>query len=397
MDYVLNLAPYGNANPVTVAPPWAATLGSAAARVNGGTIFYPVNGTQAGWTYGNSALGVDGSNDSIVTITVGGTSFTSYSVLITMLKSDGAGYIFRINPFTVQIIRAPVGGLNTSFVVLNTFSTSVANTDVYILTYNRITGLLSGFKNGTSIITTTDTTYLSDDLYGGFAAQGYNNFIGVTAATIYNLVVREVTSINSGNPFTASQTSSSAITTGFTGLPTSITATWAGGSIPITNIGGSTNAPTFTKAVRVDGSQYPKDGEILTLTFINGSEVANGSQTFNKDADEVELAVTSPIIDDPKYLFGAIYAATGRTAVTGDYGYYKVPVGMSDLTIGVDGRIQVTNAGTFQYWAYTAATGVNYYYSVTITENGVVIGGGLTSSGLTVSGLTIAGLTSSGL
>lgn len=54
--------------------------------------------------------------------------------------------------------------------------------------------------------------------------------------------------------------------------------------------------------------------------------------------------------------------------------------------------MEVTNAGTFDCWVWTIATGVNYYYSVTITENGVIIGGGLTSAGLTVSGLTSPGL-----
>lgn len=201
-----------------------------------------------------------------------------------------------------------------------------------------------------------------------------------------------VTSINGGSPIPASQTSLAAVLAGFTVPVTTITATYTGGSLAISGIGGATNAPTFTKPVRVDGVAFPKAGTTVTFAFTAGSQSASGTQVINKDTDETALPIVSPITHDPAYLFGAIFAETGRTAVTGDEAYYKVPVGMSDLTIAANGEIDVTNAGTFTMWMWTAATGVNYYYSVTITENGVVIGVGLTSAGLTVSGLTSSGL-----
>lgn len=204
-----------------------------------------------------------------------------------------------------------------------------------------------------------------------------------------------VTSINGGNPITSSQSAVAAITTGFTGLPTTITTNATG--VTCGTISGTTNAPTWVQTVRTDGAVFPKSGTVVTYTFTNGAETANGDQTINKDADQTAVIVASPINDDITCLFGAIFAATGRTAANGDEVYHTVPAGMSDLVVNPDGTMEVTNAGTFTCWVWTIATGVNYYYSVTITENGVVIGGGLTSSGLTVSGLTIAGLTSSGL
>ena len=252
-------------------------------------------------------------------------------------------------------------------------------------------GVMSMWVNGVQIgVNITDTTYTPTYAAAISRAGRLRNM-----ASIYT-PAQTVTSINSGNPFSASQSTSSAVTTGFTGLPASITSDVTG--LTFSNIGGTTNAPTFNKSVRTDGAVYPKDGVTATVTFANGSESASTTILCNKDADETEVIVASPINDDVTCLFGAIFAATGRSAANGDELYHTVPVGMSDLVINPDGTIEVTNEGTFSAWVWTNATGVNYYYSVTITESGgVVINGGLTSSGLTSSGLTRAGLTSSGL
>ncbi len=174
-----------------------------------------------------------------------------------------------------------------------------------------------------------------------------------------------VTSINGGSPITSSQSAVAADTTGFTGLPTTITTNATG--VTCGTISGTTNAPTWVQTVRTDGAVFPKSGTVVTYTFTNGAETANGDQTINKDADQTAVIVSSPINDDTTCLFGAIFATTGRSAANGDEVYHTVPAGMSDLVVNPDGTMEVTNAGTFTCWVWTIATGVNYYYSVTIT------------------------------
>lgn len=141
---------------------------------------------------------------------------------------------------------------------------------VLLIKYNISTGLVSAYYDGALVTSATDTTYIAETFKGGFAVAGFNSQVGVGSATAYNVIHYAVTSINGGSPFTASQTSSSAETTGFTGggVMSSITATWGAYSLPITNIGGTLDDPTFDKGVRVDGQVYPKNGETLNFTFI---------------------------------------------------------------------------------------------------------------------------------
>lgn len=377
------------ADPATPPSGWAAGTGSLASKyVNRGEVGWEASSVQSLW-YSTTAM-----QGNVIESEVTAGILVSSSIGAAIVDASGNGYM--------AINSSSASSLRLFLVVASQSSGSTLTTAVNLpmVTGQRIKLRRTILPNNTYEILVNDVvqaSYNAPATYDPKYGAAVSRFGSVRQVDIYYTPDQAVTSINGGSPFTASQTASSAVTTGFTGVPTSITATWAGGSIPISGIGGSTNAPTFTKAVRVDGSQYPKNGELLTLTFINGSETASGTQLFNKDADEVELDVTAPIIYDPKYLFGAIFSATGRTAVTGDKGYYKIPSGMSDLAIDPDGRIQTTNAGTFQYWAYTAATAINYYYSVTVSAGGAVVNIGLTSSSLTSIGLTQSGLTTAGL
>jgi len=189
-------------------------------------------------------------------------------------------------------------------------------------------------------------------------------------ASIYT-PAQTVTSINGGSPITSSQSAVAAITTGFTGLPATITTNATG--VTCGTITGSTNAPTWVQTVRTDGAVFPKDGTVVSYTFVNGAETASGTQTIIKDTDQTKVVVASPINDDTTCLFGAIFAATGRSAANNDEVYHTVPVGMSDLVVNPDGTMEVTNAGTFDCWIWTNSTGVNYFYRVTITEGGGVV------------------------
>ena len=303
-------------------------------------------------------------------------------------NSSGNGFMFIARNTDVRVFALASYALSAS--ALATYGITLATNDVIRCDVTQSTGTYVVKQNGTTCGTFINTTYTSG-LYGGILSRTG----GIKDFTLEYTPPYAVTSINGGSPFTASQTSGTASLTGFTGVVTGIACDLTG--LSFSGIGGTATDPTFTKSVPVDGAVYPKRGSTATLTFSKGAETANGTILINKDTDQTAVIVASPINDDTTCLFGAIFAATGRSAANGDEVYHTVPVGMSDLVVNPDGTMEVTNAGTFACWVWTIATGVNYYYSVTITENGVVIGGGLTSSGLTVSGLTIAGLTSSGL
>ena len=227
---------------------------------------------------------------------------------------------------------------------------------------------------------------------------GLNGLTLVSGATIDSdaIVGQTVSSINGGFPIPASASSISSSTTGFTGLPSTITTSSAG--LTCSNIGGIANSPTFDISDRVDGGFYPKSGTIVTFTFSDGSESAAGNQAVIKKTTETELAVVSPLFT-ANTLAQAILDQTGRTVATGDEFYHTV---YSDLVITADTDFTVTDAGSFGLWLYVSAgtdAGKNYYYAVTITESGapVISGGGMTTVGLTSSGLTRVGLASSGL
>ena len=317
-------------------------------------------------------------------------SITSESLGIAFVSSSGNGYQLLLRSTDARLFKVSGGVLSTQ--VGSTYTGTFALNDVVLGTLDTGTGGFVFSKNGTQFTTFTDTTY-STGLRAGIHSRSSTG--PIKSVTVSDYLLQSVTSINGGSPITSSQSAVAADTTGFTGLPTTITTNATG--VTCGTISGTTNAPTWVQTVRTDGAVFPKSGTVVTYTFTNGAETANGDQTINKDADQTAVIVSSPINDDTTCLFGAIFATTGRSAASGDEVYHTVPVGMSDLVVNPDGTMEVTNAGTFACWVWTIATGVNYYYSVTITENGVVIGGGLTSSGLTVSGLTIAGLTSSGL
>ena len=319
-------------------------------------------------------------------ITSGTTSAASRG--FAFFNSSGNGFMFIARNTDVRVFALASYALSAS--ALATYGITLATNDVIRCDVTQSTGTYVVKQNGTTRGTFINTTYTSG-LYGGILSRTG----GIKDFTLEYTPAYTVTSINGGSPITSSQSAVAAITTGFTGLPATITTNATG--VTCGTISGTTNAPTWVQPIRTDGAVFPKSGTVVTYTFTNGAETANGDQTINKDADQTAVIVSSPINDDTTCLFGAIFATTGRSAANGDEVYHTVPAGMSDLVVNPDGTMEVTNAGTFTCWVWTIATGVNYYYSVTITENGVVIGGGLTSSGLTVSGLTIAGLTSSGL
>ena len=201
---------------------------------------------------------------------------------------------------------------------------------------------------------------------------GANPLTLVAGATIDSddIVGQIVSSINGGSPITAGQTGIASVSTGFTVLPSTITTNASG--VTCSGIGGTTNAATFNISDRVDAGLYPKSGTSVTFTFTNGAESDSFAATIVKKSAETLVAISSPLFT-ANTLAQAILDQTGRTVATGDEFYHTT---YSDLVITADTDFTVTDAGSFDLWLYVNAggdAGKNYYYAVTITENGGVV------------------------
>jgi len=377
------------ADPASPPTGYTQPAGSNNAKIfNTGTKEWTSTGTQAIW-YDNTTLTGTIISCTVKLGTVGGNSCGA-----AIIDANGDGWMITTNNTNTINLRAVVNS-QIVLTVLRSFSQVIATNGLLKLERNTLTGELKTYYGGVNL-DPSGIGYAGGTTPNARFAGAVSRFGYVRELTSDYTPAQTVTSINGGSPITSSQSAVAAITTGFTGLPTTITTDATG--VTCGTITGTTNAPAWVQPIRTDGAIFPKSGTVVTYTFTNGSETANGDQTINKDADQTTVIVALPINDDITCLFGAIFAATGRSAANNDEIYHTVPAGMSDLVVNPDGTMEVTNAGTFDCWVWTNATGINYYYSVTITESGgVVINGGLTSIGLTSSGLTRVGLTSSGL
>jgi len=229
----------------------------------------------------------------------------------------------------------------------------------------------------------------------GDVAEASNSSLNHVNFT-YVVPAQTVVSINDGDPVYPGQTGVDSVTTGFTGLPATITTNAAG--VTCSSIGGTTNAPTFTISDRVDGSLYPKSGTSVLFTFALDDEVAVDSQTITAKPSETIVEIEAPLFVG-NTLANAILLQTGRTIATGDQFNHT---SYSGLEIFQDTDLTATGGGSFDLWLWVSSgadAGKVYYYAVTITESGapVISGGGLTTVGLTSSGFTSSWLTSTGL
>lgn len=299
-----------------------------------------------------------------------GSSSTASEWALAFLNASQTGFsaIVKNSSITLRKEVAGVGG--ATIATLTTTNTADAN---FTLEFDDSTGGITFKKAGVSVLTGTYTD--TPNLFPAIQSYINGNAQSFSTTVIQYAGVQTVTSINGGSPITASQSTVSAVTTGFGGLPTSITTNAAG--VTCSDITGTTNAPSWTQTVRTDGAVFPKSGTTVNFTFVNGSESASKTQVINKDATETEITVNTPVLDDDTYAFSAIKTATGRTAVNGDIAYVSFPPAM--LTNGVNtltpaeaflpnGEINCYNAGTFTLWVWTLATGVNYRYDITVSE-----------------------------
>jgi hypothetical protein len=222
--------------------------------------------------------------------------------------------------------------------------------------------------------TTRSLTFATTELrieYGAASGGTAGNNSTINHISLnYVPPAQTITSINGGNPITAGQTGITSSSTGFTGLPSTITTDASGATV--SGIGGVTNAATFNISDRVDGGLYPKSGTSVNFTFVNGAESDTAAQSVVHKLTETKVVISAPLFT-ANTLASAILAAFGRTVAVGDEFYHTT---YSDLVITTDTDFTVTDAGSFDLWLYVNAggdAGKNFFYYVTITESGAVV------------------------
>lgn len=178
------------------------------------------------------------------------------------------------------------------------------------------------------------------------------------------------------------------------GTVTSITTNIA--AITVGSITGTGASGGATISGWVDGSPYPDLPAAIIFTFADGVVVPTKASNVSMPSGFVRQQFTEWTVDDPSYL-GNLFDADGFDVIGSQFFYTPY----SDLVIGEDTKIDVSGAGTIIGWLRpSTGTGAGnvYYYSISVSAGGAVIGGGgLTTRGLTVSGPTVRGLTVTGL
>jgi hypothetical protein len=371
-----------SANPATPPAGWSLTAGSSGGVQVGAVLntFFDTDNAYSGW----SSIHIPNRTSNLIRARIyagDSSNFDGYNFSATLLDSSGEGYMFEVQPYSHKLYRVPSGNLAGSKTQIATAggASPPIVTDYFDIVYNTSTGAISGERNGTEVISATDTTYISNTLTQGFALQGYTNTSGLSRVTAFDVSVISITSINGGNPITAGQTVIPIEASGFTAKPTSVTATYAAGAKSISATIGSGTATSFNISIqdRVEAEDWPLNGDTLTFTFTYGSESASGTQTLVKKANETVLTFTGAITSDPATL--TYWLTQDGFTVEGGENVYKQPpptasMPSPDLVLTADGGGSVKEASTFPSW-FRPATGTGagnvYEYQWIITDAGI--------------------------
>lgn len=332
-EQFIDLSLLPSQNPVVTIPEgYRIITGSGSARIDNGRGYTSKDNTYGGWETVDTA--VPASNVISAEIEYYRNATNDGVVGVTFLSSGTTGYGLVSEGFNQRLVRYSTG--ISSYTSLGIFGEDRVTGTKYKLSYNTATGELILYRNGTSVLTRTDTTYLSESFNAGFLCRAYERAT-VKTFTSYNTSdapTREITSITDpiifGEPLIIE-------TTGFTD-PTSITA--AGMTAVIDSFEDGVIAATWPALF--DGTistvALPAVGVEVTVT----EEAGSATTTANIDLQTGFAAVEfENVSDNPRYIGG------NDTLVDGWYGYFATnQPGVGNVDIKSDGEIWVDNAGT---------------------------------------------------
>lgn len=398
-DVNLVFTGYTSSNPATPLAPWATTTGAVAARVDANSYFRPVgSASYAGWTYSAAKLSPS-ANILTCDARIVGTSLSSYNAAVTMLNGSGNGYMITIEPFNVKLHRV-TGGINGTKVQLSTVVNSQAANNVYTLKYNISTGLLSAEVNSVQVTSATDSTYISDDLYGGFGNTGFlTSQTGIAEANVYNVQSFDLTigsdlTPNASRTDTCAGFSDGAATISFSGVSAGVTI--------------SSGSFTWTVPMLADGVEWPRlPATAQTITLTQGLDNAAATANVNLPTGHETLRVGdvvgggvanfSGINTTNDRMLGYHFLAAANPLTTDDTAYFVTSDNYWVYRNSDVGADTASLPRTDTLYIQDTTTGVISSHSITLTAEGVTSTGGLSVAGLSATGLSVSGLSVSGL
>jgi len=209
-------------------------------------------------------------------------------------------------------------------------------------------------------------------VWNAFRADSNGQLGGLNLIINSGALPQTIGSFNNGAALTVGQPIVNASLNGFSALPTA-TATYTGGSIPVSATTGSKSAVAFALGDRVDGSPYPDNGTPVTVTYVNGVENAVVTAPIYNKPEEVEVTFGTVNTADATTLAKKL-STDGHVVTGGTFTY--IPYG--DLSIGTDAGMTFTTTGKFGGWFRPVTNGTNgstagcvYFYLID-TGTGVI-------------------------
>lgn len=287
--------------------------------------------------------------------TLAGTGFaalinTSNGIRIWTLTAFGLGAQVGIVAFTATT------GHVCRFRMLRTSGTQV--------TLEVLTGPVGGPFVSRLLLTGVAST--NTDWYAGCFVRNQAEIVQLTSEYT---AAQSITSINGASNVKAGQSAIPFVTSGYTGLATSVTSNQSG--LTFGSIAGVANNFTAAASGYVEGGQYPAPGTSALITVAYNAETAGLSKVIDAPNGYVVQAITGAVTSDDTY--PAFYWARESHTVEGAQAIY-LPYG--DLTMGPDSKITVTDEGVLYVWLRPTAgptAGRTYEFILTIREGGDVI------------------------
>ena len=171
-----------------------------------------------------------------------------------------------------------------------------------------------------------------------------------------------ITVVNSGNPVKAGSVFT-ATTTGFA----NVTSGTLGGKA-LTGVSFLSNTVTATAPVFVDGQTFYEVDTTKTLSLSDGTNSAQVDITAASPEGTASVVLNSPLLVSSTYL-GYWMNSLGYTPVTGD----RVIYSNSDCTVGEMGDVVADDPVVTTIWLWQNSADTLRSFTVTISEDGVIV------------------------
>ncbi len=282
------------------------------------------------------------------------------------VNAAGTGYIFELNGDAAvvrEVTAGVISGANLGFVTGRVYASGAEFSAIFTIAGAAST--LDVYQGVTLLFQVTSLAHSAGMAGGGFARWDNNGSAGLISITANEGASTAIDTIDT--PLAVGGTGK-AITT--TGLGTLTTLTFGSGKSCL-SISAPSGDGTFAMPAFAHGVTYPAMG---TQTFIAGDGTLTASTTSSVATMAGYTAVT---MVDPLDT-GEWSIASDPAIVDDDVIHLPTAAG----TLNSDGSLTDYVFGVYTMWRWEAATGTMYTSQLTVSQSGVSIDNGITTSGI---------------